>query len=271
LPIIRVTPGRLMRSSSARALGVVCPSRAIAASSEAREGESSSPACCRSRRPARPTATRRISAVPVGVSIEASIVTYGNKLSDVYAAGVAEAWIEVNLELAVERDRSVLVDLVDELAHGEDVVTWFFFWEPELRLRLRWGGEARRDAVRERLDRAVAEGLVLRWREERYDGEAEMYGAEAWPAIQKDWMNGSELALLFAKLERAGALTRTREFHWGRHVHLITNQLYGTWDEEVELCLAQAAGYLRHIVDGGGEASARASELIAELSDLASA
>ena len=118
--------------------------------------------------------------------------------------------MEVNLELPVERDRSILVGLVDELAHGEDVVTWFFFWEPELRLRLRWGGEARREAVRARLDRAVADGLVSSWREESYEGEAEMYGAEVWPVIQKDWMNGSELALLFAKLERAGALTRTR-------------------------------------------------------------
>ena len=98
-----------------------------------------------------------------------------------------------------------------------------------------------------------------------------MYGAEVWPAIQKDWMNGSELALLFAKLERAGALTRPREFHWQRHVHLVTNQLYGTWDEEVELCLGQALGYLRHIVAGGGAAPERAAALVAELSDLAAA
>ena len=179
--------------------------------------------------------------------------------------------MEVNLELPVERDRSILVGLVDELAHGEDVVTWFFFWEPELRLRLRWGGEARSEAVRARLDRAVADGVVSHWREEPYEGEAEMYGAEVWPVIQKDWMNGSELALLFAKLERSGALSRTREFHWGRHVHLVTNQLYGAWDDEIELCLRQALGYLRLVVDGGGEASARAAELISELSDLAPA
>jgi len=181
---------------------------------------------------------------------------------------VAELWIEVNLELPMERDRSVLVDLVDLLAHGEDVVTWFFFWEPELRLRLRWGGEARREEVRARLERAIVDGLVVGWREEPYAGEAEMYGAEVWPAIQRDWMNGSELALLFAKLERAGALTRTREFHWQRHVHLVTNQLYGTWDEEVELCLGQALGYLRHIVADGGAASEKAAALLAELLDL---
>jgi hypothetical protein len=175
-------------------------------------------------------------------------------------------WMEVNLELPVERDRSVLVDLVDELAHGEDVVCWFFFWEPELRLRLKWSGGARREEVRARLDRAVADGSVVSWREEPYDGEAEMYGAEVWPAIQKDWMNGSELSLLFTRLERDGALTRPREFHWQRHVHLVTNQLYGTWDDEVELCLGQALGYLRHIVADGGEPSERASELIEELS-----
>src|SRR5262245_22932772 len=120
--------------------------------------------------------------------------------------------MEVNLDLPVELDRSILVDLVDQLAHGEDVVTWFFFWEPELRLRRRGGGEARRDDVRERLARAVAEGLLVSWREEPYEGEAEMYGAEVWPAIQKDWMNGSELSLLFTKLEQEGALTRPREF-----------------------------------------------------------
>ena len=98
-----------------------------------------------------------------------------------------------------------------------------------------------------------------------------MYGAEAWPAIQKDWMNGSELALLVTKLEHAGALTRPREFHWQRHVHLVTNQLYGTWDDEIVLCLGQALGYLRLIVKDGGEASARAAELVTALSDLASA
>ena len=31
--------------------------------------------------------------------------------------------MEVNLELPVERDRSILVDVVDELAHGDDVVS----------------------------------------------------------------------------------------------------------------------------------------------------
>jgi hypothetical protein len=184
---------------------------------------------------------------------------------------MGELWMEVNLELPVERDRSILVDLVEELAHGDDVVCWFFFWEPELRLRLKWGEEARRGEVRGKLDRAVADGLVTSWSEVPYDGEAEMYGAEVWPALQKDWMNGSELSLLFTKLERAGALTRTREFHWQRHTHLYANQLYGTWEEEIELCLGQAAGYLRHLLAGGGEVTERASQLIAELSDLASA
>src|SRR5262249_44458774 len=132
----------------------------------------------------------------------------------------------------------------------------------------RWAGEPRAQAVRDRLERAVVEGLVSSWREEPYDGEAEMYGAEIWPAIQKDWMNGSELALLFAKLERAGGLPRSVEVRWQRHVHLVTNQLFGTWDEEVELCLAQALGYLRHIVAGGREAPPRAAALVDELAEL---
>ena len=83
-------------------------------------------------------------------------------------------------------------------------------------------------------------------------------------------MNGSEFALLLARLEHAEALTRPRRFHWERHVHLFTNQLYGSWEAEVELCLAQALGYLRHIRAGGGKPSAATAELVAALQSLTS-
>ena len=196
-----------------------------------------------------------------------------------------ESWLEVNLVPQCARDEALLTGLVDRLVHDGlrgEVETWFFFWEPELRLRLRWSDPARaepcRATVAAALDDAIRAGTLAEWYEaahgrrgERYEGEAEMYGGEMWPLVQKDWMNGSELSLLLTRLERAGRLTRTREFHWGRHVHLVTNQLYGTWDDEIVLCLGQALGYLRLIVKDGGEASARAAELLAELSDLASA
>jgi hypothetical protein len=190
-----------------------------------------------------------------------------------------ESWLEVNLVPPGARDESLLTGLVDGLVHDGlrgEVETWFFFWEPELRLRLRWSDPARaepcRATVAAALDDAIRAGTLAEWYEaahgrrgERYEGEAEMYGGEMWPLVQKDWMNGSELALAIAKLEHAGLLSEPRAFHWQRHVHLVTNQLYGTWDAEVELCLAQALGYLRHIVASGRAPSDEAARLIAEL------
>ena len=195
-----------------------------------------------------------------------------------------EAWAEVNVVAAAERDAGLIGGLVDRIVNGAlapDLETWFFFWEPELRLRLRWRDPDRAEACRAllatELDESRRRGAIGGWYEgahgvagERYRGEADRYGAEVWEAVQKDWMNGSEFALLLARLERAEALTRPRRFHWERHVHLFTNQLYGSWEAEVELCLAQALGYLRHIRAGGGEPSAATAELVAALQSLTS-
>jgi hypothetical protein len=127
---------------------------------------------------------------------------------------------------------------------------------PELRLRIRWRDSARvadlRRTLAAALDTGKSDGLVAKWYEaahgrkgETYVGEAEHYGEEVWARVQKDWMNGSELALALIKLERADRLTKPRSYHWQRHVHLITNQLFASWDSEIELCLRQALGYLR--------------------------
>jgi hypothetical protein len=189
-----------------------------------------------------------------------------------------EPWTEVNLVIRRPLDRAVLVDVVDPLVHGElgeEIETWFYFWEPDLRLRIRWRDPDRVDDNRgrlaESLDRAKKARHVRRWYEgahgekgKTYVGEAEHYGDEVWPRIQKDWMNGSELALLFAKLEREDRLTRPRDYHWQRHVHLFTNQLFGSWDDEIELCLRQAIGYIRL----GGGASDDVRKLIAQLDEL---
>jgi hypothetical protein len=186
-----------------------------------------------------------------------------------------EAWTEINIVTRRDLDRAVLLDVVDPLVHdelGDEIETWFFFWEPELRLRIRWRDSNRiaenRDRVAASLDRARS---IRRWYEgahgeegETYAGEAEHYGEDAWPRIQKDWMNGSELALLLSKLERDGALTRSRDYHWQRHVHLFTNQLFGSWEDEIALCLRQAIGYIR--LSGGPSRTAK--KLIAELDAL---
>ena len=190
-----------------------------------------------------------------------------------------EVWTEVNLFPAREPSESLLTGLIGDLVHETfrgELETWFFFREPELRLRLRWSDPARVEALRSTLGRAlddaVGQGALVEWfegahgrRGEPYEGEAEMYGKELWSLVQKDWMNGSELAVRIAELEEAGELSRPRPFHWERHVHLFTNQLFGSWDSEIELCLAQALGYLRHITAAGGTPSEETARLIADL------
>ena len=190
-----------------------------------------------------------------------------------------EAWTEVNLVPTETLDQALLVDVVDPLVHeelGQEIATWFFFWEPDLRLRIRWREPERVEGNRQRLegalDRRKAERRIDDWYEgahgvrgETYTGEAEHYGREMWPRIQRDWMNGSELALELIKLERAGRLTKPRDYHWKRHVHLFTNQVMGPIESEIELCLQQALGYTRLL---GNRPTPQAAKLIAELRDL---
>jgi len=191
--------------------------------------------------------------------------------------GGVEAWTEVNVTPARPVDEALLVELVgavhDELR--EEIETWFFFWEPDLRLRIRWRDPDRASEQRGRLaallDDAKRKGNIRRWYEgahgmegATYVGEAEHYGEDAWPWIQKDWMNGSELALALIKLDQAGRLSRPREYHWQRHVHLFTNQLLRSWETEIVLCLRQALGYIRL----RGEPSDEARKLIDDLNEL---
>jgi len=188
-----------------------------------------------------------------------------------------EAWTEVNLVPARVQDESVL-ELVDTLVHeqlGSEIATWFYFWEPEVRLRIRW-----REPDRAAEHAATLAGVLDEWKAKRrikdwfagahgipgetYIGEAEHYGAEVWPRLQLDWMSGSELALQLIKLDRAKRLPHPREYYWGRHVHLFTNQLLGSWQKEIEQCLGQALGYLRL----AGGASRRAKKLLRDLQEF---
>jgi hypothetical protein len=165
-------------------------------------------------------------------------------------------WIEVNIVPAGEARRELLLEVVDPLVHEQlaaAIDTWFYFWEPELRLRLRWrhprrAGENRAE-LGQILDSARAAGKFEDWYEgnhgnpgDTYQGEPDFYGAEVWELVARDWMNGSELALAIQRADADGALTKPPSFHWGRRVHLFSNQLLL---DEVPLCLHQARGYLR--------------------------
>src|SRR2546430_1976377 len=63
-------------------------------------------------------------------------------------------WIEVNVP-ARARDRApLLLNVVDPLVHEQfagRLKTWFYFWEPELRLRLRWADHAQAERNRAEL------------------------------------------------------------------------------------------------------------------------
>jgi hypothetical protein len=166
------------------------------------------------------------------------------------------SWIEVNVEPVAEARTTLLLDVVEPLVHehfAEELDTWFYFWEPELRLRLRWREPRRAGANRAELarilDSAKADGKLEDWYEGNhgnrgvtYQGEADFYGAEVWELVARDWMSGSELALAIQRADADGALTQPPSFHWGRRVHLFSNQLLL---DEVPLCLYQARGYLR--------------------------
>lgn len=149
----------------------------------------------------------------------------------------------------------LLLEVVDPLVHerlGDRVGTWFYFWEPELRLRIRWSdpeeAESGRAELARLLDQARADGRLEDWYEGKhgarggtYRGEADFYGDEVWELTASDWMSGSEPALAIVRFEADGVLTKPRGFHWGRRVHLFSNQL---WLDEIALCLRQAHGYL---------------------------
>jgi hypothetical protein len=164
-------------------------------------------------------------------------------------------WIEVNIPARADERRRLLLEVVDPLVHDQlagRVKSWFYFWEPELRLRVRWvdpeEADSARTALARFLDQAMTDGKIRDWYEgshgtrgEVYRGEADFYGSEIWERTASDWMSGSELALSIVRLDAERALTKPQEFHWARRVHLFSNQL---WLDEIALCLRQAHGYL---------------------------
>ena len=79
----------------------------------------------------------------------------------------------MNIPAADEDERTrLLLEVVDPLVHDElsdQVRTWFYFWEPELRLRIGWSdpgqAENSRAELARFLDNARADGRLQDWYE----------------------------------------------------------------------------------------------------------
>jgi len=182
-----------------------------------------------------------------------------------------EHWSQVSIETERSPDESMLAEtwapvLTEIRPHLRG---WHFFWEPDLWIRLRWLSAQDRAAGHEKI-RATLEAPAWRFDTYAWEDDAAMMGAEMWDRCQADWMGGSDYALQHLTLARAGSVSKTRDFHWARHVHLFTNQLAGTWSDEARLCVRQAR-YRIWLLSrtAGNEAERPALEaLVAKLDDV---
>lgn len=161
---------------------------------------------------------------------------------------VPAEWVEVNIVAPpYEQRERLLLDVVDPLIHESlsgRVDAWHYFWEPALRLRIRWQQPTRADYTQltDFLNAAKHDGKLVDWKEgshgeegQAYRGEAEKFGADIWPYTYRHWTTGCELALALIKRDPDNVLTElsaarpedntTREFHWVSAVHLFSNPL----------------------------------------------
>lgn len=129
-------------------------------------------------------------------------------------------WVEVNIEPpSYDQREKLLLDVVDPLIHEvlrDRVGDWHYFWEPALRLRIRWQQPTRADYTRltDFLNAAEADGKLADWEEgshggpgQVYAGEAEKFGADIWPYTYPHWTTGCELALALVKRDPDNVLT----------------------------------------------------------------
>src|SRR4051794_27747123 len=98
----------------------------------------------------------------------------------------AGEWIELNIPAPAEDRAGLLLDVVDPLVHDQlaaHLRTWFYFWEPDLRLRIRWAEPELVDSARADLaillDRAKADGKLQDWYEGNHGTRGEVYRGEA--------------------------------------------------------------------------------------------
>jgi hypothetical protein len=130
--------------------------------------------------------------------------------------GAASQWIEVNIPARADDRARLLLDVVDPLVHEQlaaRIKTWFYFWEPELRLRIRWADPEQAESARAELagflDQAKADDKLEDWYEgshgvrgEVYRGEAELYGSEVWELTATGWAEASWPSPSFASKPR---------------------------------------------------------------------
>ncbi len=115
-------------------------------------------------------------------------------------------WVEVNIEPpSYDQREKLLLDVVDPLIHEvlrNRVGDWHYFWEPALRLRIRWQQPTQADYtwLTDFLNAAEADGKLAGWEEgshggpgQVYPGEAEKFGADIWPYTYPHWTTGCEL------------------------------------------------------------------------------
>ena len=177
-------------------------------------------------------------------------------------------WLEVNLNAASPQQLQALpLAIVDPLIHQVLAGSWRAWFYSlyldsqtcQLRLRVLWQESATADheKVATFLNVAQGDGLIVDWypgsqgeRGKTYPGEADDYGPEMWPVTYQNWMSGCEMALVILKHRTEGTLSKPLEYHWSRRLHMFTNPLGLTLQQEVQLCVMQARGYGWRPTDG---------------------
>jgi len=194
-----------------------------------------------------------------------------------------EYWIEINLLAKRRIQDEILLDIlkphVEKLQNKGVLVTWHFFREPEIRVRVRLRNESSRakeiEALAKLANSLQKRRLISDWhfgnhgaKGLNYAGEEDRYGCNGWKIAQDYFNQGSEIALRLLALKKQNKLENPlwakslgnpweggkrnpwRErlknplvYHWSRYVHLFTNQIGFDIKDEVKLCSRQAVRY----------------------------
>lgn len=143
----------------------------------------------------------------------------------------------------------ILLLLYEKFLSGDrqNIESWHFFREPQLRFRIQLKDIENRNRVASELDSFLDSiNLVEKHYfanherrvenlDEGYNGERETY-KRMWPFQKKLWEWGSEMAVEAIKeFKETGTNDPSREFQLERVFHLLCNQLYPFSLNEVEL------------------------------------
>lgn len=147
------------------------------------------------------------------------------------------AWVEANIHHKLADDRPLILTLYEQIVKPTSgIVSWHYFREPEIRLRLEMSDDAEAGRVEERIRQFVdsrkpefqIDKLVFgRHGKEgdKYEGEHEILGKEGFEVHKMIWMWQSELAVLRYKQEAGGSVEKDRDYDVDRLWHLAANQL----------------------------------------------